>query len=62
MRKEQEPTERDVPPVKGDPDFEGVARERVSGPADYDESAGNELQTNSPRREEDTSTTDDASS
>ena len=30
-------------PIKGDPDFAGVARERLQGPADYDESAGNEV-------------------
>lgn len=32
------------PELKGDPDFAEVARERLGGPADYDESAGNELQ------------------
>jgi hypothetical protein len=50
MKKEklQEPA-----PIKGDPDFAGVARERLRGPADYDESAGNELQQESNARRDD---------
>lgn len=43
--------EKDPTPIKGDPDFAEVARERLGGPADYDESSGNEIVRQEPSEE-----------